>query len=96
MSNLSLGKGVLRFIKVNQKNYVNGRKKPGLISFSVSLDLTKCRYLLLAMANSIIKDNLAVIFAFADINYSLALKLNDDEFHYFNSKDELNKVLQKC
>ena len=96
VSNLSLGKGVLRFIKVNQKNYVNGRKKPGLISFSVSLDLTKCRYLLLAMANSIIKDNLAVIFAFADINYSLALKLNDDEFHYFNSKDELNKVLRKC
>ena len=96
VSNLSLGKGVLRFIKVNQKNYVNGRKKPGLISFSVSLDLTKRSYSLLAKAKSIIKDNPAVMFAFADINCSLALKLNDDKFHYFNSEDELNKILQKC
>ena len=36
------------------------------------------------------------MFAFADINCSLALKLNDDKFYYFNSEDELNKILQKC
>ena len=36
------------------------------------------------------------MFAFTDINYSLALKLNEDKFHYFNSEDELRKVLQFC
>ena len=28
--------------------------------------------------------------------YSLELKLNDDKFHYSNSEDELDKILQKC
>ena len=84
------------FYKARTKNYVNGRKKPGLTSFIVSLDLTKRRYSLLAKAKSIIKYNPAVMFAFADTNCFLALKLNDDKFHYFNSEDELNKILQKC
>ena len=80
------------FYKARPKDYLNGRKKPGLTSFSVSLDLTKRRYSLLATAKSIIKDNPAVIFAFTGINCSLVLKLNDDKFHYFNRKDELNKI----
>ena len=84
------------FYKARPKKYINGRKKPGLTSSSVSLDLTKRRYSLLAKAKSITKDNPAVIFAFADINCFLALKLNDDKLHYFNSEDELNKILQKC
>ena len=89
-------KALAAFYKARPKNYVNRRKKPGLTLFSVSLDLTKRRYSLLAKVKSIIKDNPAVIFAFADINCSLALKLNDNKFHYFNSEDELNKILQKC
>ena len=84
------------FYKARPKYYVNGRMKPGLTSFSVSLDLTKRRYSLLAKAKSIIKGDPAVMLAFADINCSLALKLHDDKFHYYNSEDELNKVLQKC
>ena len=86
---------MLRFIKLDQK-IVNRRNKPALTSFSVSLDLTKRCLSFLAKAKSIINDNPAVMFAFADINCSLALKLNDDKFHYFNSKDELNMILQKC
>ena len=43
------------FYKARPKKYVNGRKKPGLTSSSVSLDLTKRRYSLLAKAKSIIK-----------------------------------------
>ena len=82
------------FYKARPKNYVNGKKKPGLTSFSVSLDLTKLRYSLLAKAKSIIKDNPAVMFAFADINCSLASKLNDDKFHYFKLIPLLNKILQ--
>ena len=77
------------FYEARPKNYVNGRKKPGLTSFSVLLDLTKHRYSLLANFKSIIKDNPAVMLAFADINCSLALNLNDLKFHYFNSEDEL-------
>ena len=61
----------------------------------MSLDLTKRHYLLLAKAKTTIKDNPAVMFAFADITCSPALKLKDDKFHYFNSEDELNKILPK-
>ena len=43
----------------------------------MSLDLTKRRYSLTAKGKGIIKDNSAVMFAFVDINCSLALKLND-------------------
>ena len=90
------GKARAAFYKTRPKNYVYGSKKPSITSFSVSLDLRKRRYSLLAKAKSIIKDNPAVMFTFADANCSLALKLNDDKFHYFNSEDELNKILQKC
>ena len=62
----------------------------------MSLDLTKGHYSLLEKAKSVIKDNPAAMFAFADINCSLALNLNDDKFRYFNSEDEINKILQKC
>ena len=79
--------------KSRTKIYVNGRKKPGLISFTVSPDLTKLCYLLLAKARSIIKDDFAVMFAFPDINFFLALKLNSSKFHYFNNEDEFNKIL---
>ena len=58
----------------------NFNVKSALTSFSVSLDLTKCRYSLLAKTKSIIKDNPAVMFAFADINCSLALKLDENKF----------------
>ena len=50
------------FYKARPKNYVNGRKKPGLTSFSVSLDLTKCRYSLLAKSKSIINTFTAKVF----------------------------------
>ena len=79
--------------KSRPKIYVNGRKKPGLISFTVSPDLTKLCYMLLTKAKSIIKDDFAVMFTFADISFFLALKLNSSKFHYFNNEDEFNKIL---
>ena len=60
------------------------------------LDLTNHRCSLLAKVKSIIKDKPAALFASADINCSLALKLNDSKFHYFNTEDEFKKILQKC
>ena len=59
------------FYKATPKNYVNGRKKPGLTLFNVSLNLTKRRYSLLAKSKSIIKDNPAVMIALSDISCSL-------------------------
>ena len=82
--------------KARPKMCVNGRKEPHLTLFGVLLDLTKHRYSLLAEAKSVITDNSAAMFAFADINFSLALKLNDSRFYYFNREDEFNKILQKC
>ena len=84
------------FCKARPKMCVNGRKEPHLTLFGVLLDLTKHRYSLLAEAKSIITDNSAAMFAFADINCSLALKLNNSRFYYFNREDELNTILQKC
>ena len=55
----------------------------------------KIMQMALAKTIIIIKDNSAVMFVFADINCSLALKSNDSKFHYFNSEDE-RKILQKC
>ena len=49
------------------KNFKDGEKKPGYKSFSVSVDLTKRRYLLLREARELIKNNNDIDFAFADI-----------------------------
>ena len=83
------------FYKAIPKSYVNGRKKPDLTSFSLSLDLPKHRYSLLAKTKSIIKDNPAVMFVFADISCSLALKLNDDNSITLTAKMSFNKILPK-
>ena len=64
----------------------------------MSLDLTNRRYSLLEKANSIIKDNPAVKFAFADINCYLVLKLNDDKFLTLTAKMNLRfyKYVSLC
>ena len=43
------------FYKARSKNFRNGRKKPGAKSFSVSLDVTKRRYVLLTKATVSLK-----------------------------------------
>ena len=50
---------------------------------------SKTSLVILAKAKSIIKDNPAVMFDFADINYSIVFKLNDEKFHYFIAKINL-------
>ena len=81
------------FYKARPRNFINGRTKPGAKSFSVLLDLTKRRYALLTKAKGLIKDNPSVAYAFCDINCSLAIKLNDNTYKYFNSENELRKLL---
>ena len=60
---------------------------------SIQLDLTKRRYDLLKEARTRIKDVDSVEHAFADINYSLGLRLKNSRFRFFNSSEEMNMAL---
>ena len=82
------------FYKARPRYFMNDRKKPCAKSFSVSLDLTKRRYALLSKAKGLVKGNPSVAYAFCDINCSLAIKFNDNTYKYFNSENELRKLLR--
>ena len=77
----------------SRKEFVNGKKKPGLNFFNVSVDLTRRRYLLLKTAKGIIKDNPDISYVYADINCSLGIKFKNGSFKYFNSLNELHSLL---
>ena len=79
----------MAFYNTRPKNFINGRKKSCARSFTVSLDLTKHCYMLLAKAKGIAKDNPSVAYAFSGINCSLALKFNYNTFKHSNSGNEL-------
>ena len=60
----------------------------------IRLDLTKRRLDLLNFANDTLKGlDMPDSFAFADINCRLGLKVGTKKIQYFNSKDELAKIL---
>ena len=81
------------FYKSRPKSFNNdGTKKPGS-SYGVSIDLTKRRYDLLKHAKSVVGQHPRVSFAFADINCALGIKTVDDNFFFFNSHFQLEKVL---
>ena len=71
------------FYDARPRNFVNGKKKPGLNFFNVSVDLTRRRYLLLKTAKGIIKDNPNISYVYADINCSLGIKFKNGSFKYF-------------
>ena len=79
-----------RFYKGQPRYCADSSKKPG---FTVSVDLTKRRYLLLTKAKGLIKGNSNMKYVYSDINCSLALRFNDDSFKYFNSERELLSLL---
>ena len=79
-----------RFYKGRPRHYADSLKKPG---FTVSVDLTKRRYLLLTKAKGLIKGNSNIKYVYSDINCSLALRFNDDSFKYFNGGRELLNLL---
>ena len=68
-----------------------GRKS--LKEHKIFLDLTKRRFALKNLAIEKAKRYEQVQFVCNDINCSLCIKLNNDEFKYFNSEDELDKIL---
>ena len=79
-----------RFYKSRPRHYADSSKKPG---FTVSVDLTKRRYLLLTKAKGLIKGNSNMNYVYSDINCSLALRFKDNLFMYFNSERELLSLL---
>ena len=81
----------VKFYKARPK-FKNNSPKPG---FTIAIDLTKRRYELLKFARGVIKDNVKVKYAFADINCSPGICLHDDKLCFFNSKDELSKILDR-
>ena len=84
-----------QFCDARPKNFKGGQKKPGCKSFSVSVDLTKRRHLLLREARELIKNNDDIDFTFADINCSLGFRYKNGSFRYFNSENELHNVINK-
>ena len=57
------------------------------------LDLTKRRFNLKKLADKKIEGNAKVEFALADINCSISIKIKNGGFKYFNSEEELDKIL---
>ena len=62
-------------------------------NIAIHLDLTKRRYLILKDAYGKAKDCASVDFACADINGSLCLRLKNRDWEFFNSLEELERLL---
>ena len=60
---------------------------------AIYLDLTKCRYLLLKDTYIRANNYASVDFACADINCSLCLRLKNGDWKFFNSLEELERLL---
>ena len=78
-----------QFYNARTKHFNNSKRKPGQHLFSVSVDLTRSRYLVLNKAKGLIKDCESIIYVFADVNFSLGFKFRNGVFKCFNSKNEL-------
>ena len=87
-----LWKSHKEFYDARPRNFVNGKEKPGLIFFNVSVDLTRSSYLLLKTAKGLIKDNPNISYAFADINCSLGIKFKNGFFKCSNSLSQLHSL----
>ena len=83
---------IVRFTSWRSRTAVyRRREKRGRIRFYT--DLTKRRLDLKKLADDRTKDNDKVKFAFADVNNNIGLRLADDRMAYFNSEDELERIL---
>ena len=86
-------KSCKEFYDARPRNFVNGKKKPSLNVFKVSVVLTRRHYLLLKTSKGLIKDNPNISYVYADINCSLGIKFENESFKYFNSLNGLHSLL---
>ena len=71
------------------------RKRKGLKSAKIRLDLTQRRRDLLNLAREKVKGCEAIDFAFADINCTLCLRMCNGDFKFFSSAEELETIITK-
>ncbi len=84
---------IVRFTSWKSRTSVyRKRQKMGQIRFYT--DLTKRRLLLKKKAQHLVENNDKVKFAFADVNNNIGLRLASEKMVYFNSEEELDKILQ--
>ena len=69
-----------QFYNARLKHFNNSKRKPGQYLFSVSVDLTRRRYLLLNKAKGLIKDCESKSYIFVDVNCSLGMTFHDEVF----------------
>ena len=84
-----------KFYRARPTAFSGGKKKPGVLPFHVSLDLTHRRYNLLKHARELIENNPRFLYAFADINCSLAVRDVSNKNIFFNSYGELDNILNR-
>ena len=77
-----------QFYSARPKHSTNNKWNPGQHLFSVSVDLTRRRYLLLNKSKGLIKDCESINYVFADIYCSYLMKFQNGVFKYFSSKNE--------
>ena len=82
-----------QFYNARLKHFNNCKQKPGQHLLSVSVDLTRRRYLLLNKTKGFIKDCESINYVFADVNCSLGMKFQNGVFKYFNSENELHCLI---
>ena len=82
----------MRFVSWRARTAVyRKREKRGAVR--IYTDLTKRRLQLKRKADEKIRENENVKFAFADVNNNIGLRLEDDSIKFFNSEEELDRIL---
>ena len=69
------------------------RGRKNLSSAKIFLDLTRRKFALLKRAQEIVKSTPTVDFVFSDVNCALCARTADGKFRYFNSEDQLEKIV---
>ena len=83
---------IVRFISWRARTAVY-RKRERRGNTRIYTDLTKRRLTLKKLADQKVKDNDKVMFAFADVNNNIGLRLSTEQMKYFNSEEELDNIL---
>ena len=68
------------------------RKRKDCVNCRITLDLTKTRMDILKDAIDLARESDHTSYAFADINFSLCVKLTNGSFKFFNTIDDLNNL----
>ena len=83
---------IVRFISWRARTAVyRKREKRGAVR--IYTDLTKRRLQLKRLADEKVRDNEKVQYAFADVNNNIGLRLEGDSIKFFNSEEELDRIL---